>query len=284
MRKFLLIILLLSIFFALAGSIQAYQTIVKDYPELGGIKPQEGATLPQLIKYIFLFSLGIVGMVGMIAIIMGAFGYVTSAGNPQKAADAKNQIMSALLGILLLLGSAVLLNLVNPDLLRFKQEKLPGASVDIKPEEKEGCQYFQASLDKGQINAEESVILTLLRKNCKKEQYDKHKVLLEITQEVTGDNLWCRDIWINHKKIRITDAEFAIMLTFDKRCTDLDGIIPCGSLPNWAKAGKICNGKKGEVEAFYIKGEIEFEGGAIKYIPKMQLEVRDLDDENHCCK
>ncbi len=121
MKKFLLTILLLSIFFALAGFAQAATTIVKDYPELPGTdKPGEakkGEELPQFIKYLFMFSLSIVGIIGLAAIIIGAFGYLTAVGNPQQAAKAKEQIFSALLGILLLLGSYLLLSIINPDLL-----------------------------------------------------------------------------------------------------------------------------------------------------------------------
>lgn len=129
MKKILLTILLLSLFFAITGSIQAaegdYPTIVQDYPLLkacendpDGCRPGEaGFGLPQFIKYIFIFSLGIVGIIGLLALIIAAFDYVMSAGNPEKAKQGKDKIVSALLGLLLLLASWVLLNLINPDLL-----------------------------------------------------------------------------------------------------------------------------------------------------------------------
>lgn len=123
MKKLLLISLLLLF---LAGSAQAYVTIIKDYPELPACKDNEkcrpgqgGFGLPEYVKYIFIFSLGAVGIIGMLALIMAAFSYVTSAGNPQKASDAKDQIVSALLGLLLLLASWLLLNMINPDLLKL---------------------------------------------------------------------------------------------------------------------------------------------------------------------
>jgi len=120
MKKYLLITLLVIIVLGLAGSIQATTTIIQDYPEIGGISPQkEGTTLPHLVKYIFLFAIGIAGIVGLLAIIIGAFGYLTAVGNPQKASDAKDKIISALLGLLLLLGSYLLLNIINPDLLKL---------------------------------------------------------------------------------------------------------------------------------------------------------------------
>ncbi len=134
MKHYFLIILLFSIIlFGSAGFVLAqekgYPTIIEDYPELpaceGNSKCRPGEAgfgLPQLIKYIFTFSLGIVGITGLLAIIIAAFGYVTSVGDPQKAADAKDRIISALLGLLLLLGSYILLNIINPDLLKLGVE------------------------------------------------------------------------------------------------------------------------------------------------------------------
>lgn len=128
--KKLLLMSLLLLF--LAGSAQAYVTIIKDYPELPACEGnkecrpgQEDFGLPEYVKYIFIFALGAVGIVGMLALIIAAFSYVMSAGNPQKAAVAKDQIFSALLGLLLLLASWVLLNFINPDLLKL--------GLDVKP-------------------------------------------------------------------------------------------------------------------------------------------------------
>jgi len=124
-------------FIGLANLALAATTIVKDYPELGGINPgDKEITLPEFIKYIFLFSLAIVGIVGLLAIVIGAFGYLTAVGNPQKASDAKNKIISALLGLLLLLGSYILLNTINPDLLELKvdsaEKVIPPHGTNVK--------------------------------------------------------------------------------------------------------------------------------------------------------
>jgi hypothetical protein len=128
-------------FFVAFNSVQAVKTIVT-YPELDGaivpggdVKP--GEELPQFIKYIFTFSLGAVGVLGLLAIIFGAFTYLTAVGNPQQAAKAKEQIFSALLGILLLLGSYILLNTINPDLIKL------GVKLEsIEFEERDTNKYY----------------------------------------------------------------------------------------------------------------------------------------------
>ncbi len=127
LRKFLPLLILAQFFFSLAFTnlLQA-ATIIQDYPDLPACENnqkcnpgQEGFGLPQYIKYIYIFAIGSVGVIGLVAIMMGAFGYITSAGNPQKASGAKDQILAALFGLLLLLGSVIILNMINPDLLRF---------------------------------------------------------------------------------------------------------------------------------------------------------------------
>ena len=135
MKKIVLIILFSIFLLSLTGcglvnaADERIPTIVEDYPKLPACEDNKecmpgdpGFGLPQFINYIFVFSLGIVGIVGLIALIFGGFLYMASTGNPQKAAQAKDRIISALLGLLLLLGSYVLLNIINPDLLRFPIE------------------------------------------------------------------------------------------------------------------------------------------------------------------
>jgi len=95
-------------------------SLILDYPDIGGSKPgQEGFGLPDLARYIYLFSLGIVGVVALLSMIIGAAQYVMSAGNPSKASDAKDRIYSAILGIIILIASVLILRTINPDLVNL---------------------------------------------------------------------------------------------------------------------------------------------------------------------
>jgi hypothetical protein len=88
-----------------------------EYPSVGGAEtPSSNSTLPNLINYIYKFALLACGITALVAIIIGAFQYVTSAGDSSKAGDAKDKITSALLGILILLTSVLILRTINPDL------------------------------------------------------------------------------------------------------------------------------------------------------------------------
>jgi len=94
--------------------------LLLDYPNIPNAqKPGETTNLPEIIKYIYLFALGAAGVVALLAILIGAIMYIFSAGNPSKASDAKDRILSALLGIIILLISVLLLRIINPDLINI---------------------------------------------------------------------------------------------------------------------------------------------------------------------
>lgn len=172
MKKAFSIILLFLLFFSVVGSIQAAEATIIDYPDLEGAvtpgKALPGEELPQLIKYIFTFSLGAVGILGLLMIIYGGFIYMTSIGNPQKATEGKDRILSALLGIVLLLGSYLLLNIINPDLLKL------GITLDSTKIENESfwaCYYCNGE------NCKPDILLY----SCKKGTFKK------IRQDCTSD-------------------------------------------------------------------------------------------------
>lgn len=322
MKKVILIILLLSLFFALAGSVQAIDTIVKSYPKLPGA-PEPTAGIPQYIRYIFIFSLGLVGITAFIAILLAAIGYVTSVGNPQKAADAKDKIFSALLGMLILLGSYVLLNTINPDLLKFKTE-IVGEKVDIPVETEEGeeqvCRPTEAYWDKGVINVGENATLTFaLTKECKNKTVeiicDKESFLSRtssffrqerpkgvgcLPSRLSGWNPYCGGYWnepiFNHLNTKLT---ISYPFTFTGRCVGGLGITECPAVdpiipaltPKCGEArGEICNFLLGKPEIFYIGGKctLKVAGQTDRtfYVPekKATIEVRDLLDDGTCCK
>ena len=126
MKKAIIIIIFIGLLFTIGQSVQATGLLLK-YPTIKDTTPTSQG-LPEFIKYIYLFALGAAGFVALLAILIGAIMYVFSAGNPQKAGDAKNRILSALLGILILLASVLILRTINPNLVEME---LP--SLKIKP-------------------------------------------------------------------------------------------------------------------------------------------------------
>jgi len=124
--KYKLYKILFTIFFALVlglilmtNQANAVDTLISPYPTINGLTVGFGMTLPDMIKYIYLFALGISGAVALTSLLIGAIRYISAAGNSSKMSDAKDQIFSALLGVVILLSSYLILNTINPDLVNF---------------------------------------------------------------------------------------------------------------------------------------------------------------------
>ena len=115
-KNFILICLIVIFSFSICSA----RDLEIDYPEIGGYQPEEVSTpLPEYVKYIFNFSIWIIGFVAFGFILIGGFRYLTSSGNPTIQSDSKNQIFSALLGIIILISSYLILETINPELKVF---------------------------------------------------------------------------------------------------------------------------------------------------------------------
>jgi len=88
--------------------------------------------LPHYIRYIFSFAIAISGFIVFASLVYGGFVYITSAGNPNATRDAKEQIASSLVGIVIVLGSFVILNTINPQLTTLRGIEVVNSGNTIK--------------------------------------------------------------------------------------------------------------------------------------------------------
>lgn len=79
------------------------------------------------LRDIYNFLISVVGILAMAALVYGGFRYLTSVGNPAAVEDAKDIINSAVIGLVLALGSWLILNEINPDILVLKKPGQIGA-------------------------------------------------------------------------------------------------------------------------------------------------------------
>jgi hypothetical protein len=94
------------------------------YPTIPGVPPlPEKPLLPEFIRYLYYFSIIIAGLVAFASLIYGGFRYLTSVGQPVAMADARDQISAGIVGLIILLGSYLLLTTINPQLAIFRLEK-----------------------------------------------------------------------------------------------------------------------------------------------------------------
>lgn len=131
---FSIIIILLSSFSINPASVFAQRRLEVDYPEIEGTKPEEVTTsIPDYVKYIFNFALWISGFIALAVLIYAGFIYFTSTGNPEKLKDAKDRIVYAFLGLVILFGSYLLLISINPDLVVFRLKTLAPIISKLPP-------------------------------------------------------------------------------------------------------------------------------------------------------
>lgn len=118
-----------------ANFVWAERNLEVSYPTIPGteITPLtvENTSLPAYVKYVFNFALGLAGLTALILLIYGGVKYLTSAGNPSKAKEAKDRIFAALLGVIILLSSYLILTTVNPQLVILDAPPLPEIEVAI---------------------------------------------------------------------------------------------------------------------------------------------------------
>ncbi len=69
---------------------------------------------------IYTYFAGVVGILATVMIMYGGVKYLISMGSPQRMSDAKDTIFSAVVGLVLVLGAYMLLNLINPNLTDLK--------------------------------------------------------------------------------------------------------------------------------------------------------------------
>jgi len=119
----------------------AQRDLEADYPGVGGSAIESvSTTLPEYVKYVFNFAIWIAGALSLFFLVYGGFLYLTSAGNPSKMQDAKDQIIASLLGIAILGGSYAILNTINPALTKFETPDLEKFEIpeiihhEFKPE------------------------------------------------------------------------------------------------------------------------------------------------------
>jgi len=135
-QKIKLLFIFLCLFLLGAGFVFALEI---NYPRVpGAVPPQEflqsasasPEQIPSLyIKYIFNLFFWVSGIIILGVLLWAGFRYLTSAGKTETTINARGQITSAFLGILILLSSFIILNILNPQLIILKLPKIEPVKV-----------------------------------------------------------------------------------------------------------------------------------------------------------
>lgn len=77
-------------------------------------------TIGDYITAVYVWFAGAAGVLAVFMVMFGGFQWVTAAGNAGRIGQAKETITGAVVGLVLLLGSYVLLNTISPSFVEFK--------------------------------------------------------------------------------------------------------------------------------------------------------------------
>lgn len=87
------------------------------YPKFGTFDLNDNQDLNEVIAWFYYFIVAVSGFAAFVMLVTGGFKWLSSSGNPSTIGDAKDQIQKALLGLLLILVSWLVLQVINPDLI-----------------------------------------------------------------------------------------------------------------------------------------------------------------------
>ena len=96
---------------------------------VAGMEISNTATAADFIVYIFNLAIAIGTFIAAIVLIIAGVNYVSSRGEPAKIESAKSKIKNAFLGLIVLLSSFMILNIINPQLTTIKIDKLKETSL-----------------------------------------------------------------------------------------------------------------------------------------------------------
>lgn len=94
-----------------------------------------GTSIVSYVRVIFIMFIWTVGILATVMVIYGGIKWVAAAGNPGRINDARDVINNAIIGVVIALTSIVLLNTINPSLVRLR-------GIDINTVRKELTQFY----------------------------------------------------------------------------------------------------------------------------------------------
>jgi len=106
---------------------------IQNYPVVGGKTITPFTTPADLVQYLFLLSLAVVGIIALVNLVFAGLEWMLS-GSVSGASDAKKRMSGVFLGIFVLLLSYLTLKLINPQLVRIRNPRMPQIKVNINYE------------------------------------------------------------------------------------------------------------------------------------------------------
>jgi len=104
----------------------------------------EGTSLASYLNAIFKIGIGLAGVFAVLMLVIAGIEYIGGAGSPSARKDANKRIWNAIFGIMLALGAWLILNTINPELLKTELNIQPVAVPATQTGETAGGNATQA--------------------------------------------------------------------------------------------------------------------------------------------
>ena len=141
-RKYIFISLTVIFIFSV-NFCQAADIIYKPEVTFPGFETATTVTpllLGNYISALYQYLLYVAGVLAVIVVMVGGFQWITAGGNQSKIGEAKERVMSAIIGLFLALSSYLLLFTINPELVKIHDLYMP--SIVPISEDTEECATF----------------------------------------------------------------------------------------------------------------------------------------------
>jgi hypothetical protein len=93
------------------------------YREIGGKTLTADSTLVDIVAYYFNLAVVLGTVIAVVIIVYAGFNLVNSRGEPAKVSEARNKIANAFFGLVILFGSFLIVNSINPDIFKIEDIK-----------------------------------------------------------------------------------------------------------------------------------------------------------------
>ncbi len=112
-------------------------------------------TLGKYIKAVYQYGVGLVSILAVVMIMWGGFKYIFAAGSKDRVQGAKATMISATMGLILALGSYILLYTINPDLVVLRDLVVPEPEIKLSCPAIGDKGYVRTCADFNSLDAED---------------------------------------------------------------------------------------------------------------------------------
>ena len=152
-------------------------------------EPITGYSIGKYINALYKYAIGTVGILAATVIMWSGFMWIMAGGNPQKITEAKTWLTGALSGLVLAMTCALILNTINPELIKIRSiVPEPIKKTDVVSEK---CCHPTLGIREKQTHPKSTEKTSICfppaskafnptKKTCIKEEGVDHYILIEI--------------------------------------------------------------------------------------------------------